>query len=330
MNLQITALYRSSDIANDPSKPAGIHNMGGGVTVQRWNLAQAIPNIHITSNIEEAGDICITEALWFFDTENEEQMDILIEKWSELQTFKILINNDLTLGRMKGKNRERIIEATDIVATTSVYAQQLLNAFADDVVLMYDPIDTDMFKPTTKSREIFGAGQICLEKNTAQIAQIFAQIPHEAGLTKTYLGSHALWGTHSRPELNEKLEELLYNVCDNLKTNIPYMGMPTEVAKMWAYVSDTRYDFSSISMLEAMACGCWLITGRHLMYNDRPCRRFNDSTEAVNQILLQLQETPPESGIINEEARQYVVDRNSYDAFRRGFYEMVGRVNIGI
>ena len=181
-----------------------------------------------------------------------------------------------------------------------------------------------------KDREIYSAGQITPEKNVQSIVEIFEAIPKEAELHKTYLGSVNLWAGNNRPGASRKLEDDLSHVCDHLESEIPYVEMPKRIGKIWGYVADTLYDFSSFSMTEAMACGCWIFTGRHLMYDERPGKRFETTKEAVQHIMDQLEATPPESGVINEEARQFVVDQNSYTAFRKQFKNIVGGIGLGL
>lgn len=337
MKKGLTALYRRIDTDVDKSRPAGIGNNGGGTTTKIYHMQRALPNLEIINNIEESGMISIAEILWFHG-EGPDYVQQRVDDWSSLNAFKILMTSDVELFRLNGALREQIIDGSDAIACLTDYVLQLFQHFTPKAQVLYDPIDIDMFKPkthgtepgATKDREIYSAGQITLEKNVQTIAEIFDAIPAEANLTKTYIGSRNLWAGNNRPEASAKLEADLSQVCDHLESEIPYTAIPERIGGIWGYVADTRYDFSSYSMTEAMACGCWIFTGRHLMYDERPGRRFNTSEEAVQHILAQLQETPPESGVINEEARQFVVDQNSYDAFRKQFKHIVGGIGLGL
>ena len=336
MKKRLTALYRRIDTEVDKSLPAGIGNNGGGTTTKIYHMQRALPNLEIINNIEESGMVSVAEILWFHG-EGPEHVQQRVDDWSNLDAFKILMTSDVELFRLNGALREQIIDGSDVVACLTDYVLQLFQHFSPKAQVLYDPIDIDMFKPRVsdksrpgKDREIYSAGQITLEKNVQMIAEIFDKISVESNLTKTYIGSRNLWAGNNRPEASAKLEADLCQVCDHLESEIPYTAMPERVGGIWGYVADTRYDFSSYSMTEAMACGCWIFTGRHLMYDERPGKRFNTSEEAVQHIIGQLQETPPESGIINEEARQFVVDQNSYDAFREQFKNIVGGIGLGL
>ena len=61
-----------------------------------------------------------------------------------------------------------------------------------------------------------------------------------------------------------------------------------------------------------------------------PCIRFNTVDEAATKIVKHLEETPPESGVINEEGRQFIVDRHSFTAFRRDLTNLIGRHGFGL
>lgn len=329
MKKRLTALYRPIDTQADKSRPAGIYNNGGGTTSKIFHMTRALPSLEIINDIEDSSLISIAEILWFHGL-GYEKLHERVSAWEKLEAFKMLMTSDVELLRLEGSIREQILDASDAVLCLTEYVLQLMKHFTSKAVLLYDPIDIDMFKPRVKDREIYSVGQITLEKNVQMIAEIFDAIPPEANLTKTYIGSRNLWAGNNRPEASLKLEASLNQACNYLESEIPYTAMPERIGGIWGYVADTRYDFSSYSMTEAMACGCWIFTGRHLMYDERPGKRFKTSAEAVQHIIQQLQETPPESGFINEQARQFVVDRNSYDAFRKQFKNIVGGIGLGL
>lgn len=326
--MRITGHYRQMDIAGDCTKPGGISNPTGGVTSKLYHLVEALPSIEIYSDMWNPGDIVLVEALWF-DELGEDVMLQRIERYRQAKGFKILWTSDTCPLRWKGEYREAIFDASDVVGTLSDYSQQLLRAFTPKVEKLYDPLDIDMFVPGKKNRSVFGIGQISIEKNVEMIAKIFAKLPTSTRLKKWYFGSRTLWGLDHHDETSIDLELMLMDACDYLESNMPRTDIATLMSTMWGYVADTRYDFSSYSMMEAMLCGCWLFTGKHLMYDERPSFRFNTVLEAVSHIKNQLKECPPESGVVNEEARQFIIDRNSYDVFRKQLMALVGRISFG-
>ena len=330
MPLQISALYRQSDIIGDTSKPSSVLNPGGGVVSKVYHLRDAIPSINITNDISEVRHICLAEALWFTEVDGKEGTQKRIEQFSNLDAFKIVWLSDVEIFKIPGYLREQLFDAADVIGTLSDYSQQLVEPFTSKATLLYDPLDIDMFTPGKKRPEIFGIGQISLEKNVESIAKIFQELPKETGLETTYIGSRHVWGLNHRDAHSEKIENMLRDTCDHFEQKLPRRRIARRMAVMWAYISDTGYDFSSYSMMEAMLCGCWLFGGKHLMFDERPCRRFNTTEEAIEQILVQLEETPPESGKINEEARQYIVERNSYDAFKRQLQAIIGERLLGV
>ena len=326
---KITALYRTIDTEADKSRPAGMDNNGGGTTTKIYHMTRALPALEIINDIKDAGIVSIAEILWFHG-EGPDHIQQRVDAWSKLDAFKILMTSDVELFRLNGALREQIIDGSDVIACLTDYVLQLFRHFTPKAEVLYDPIDIDMFKPLPKHREIYSAGQITVEKNVQMIAEIFGKIPEKSDLKKTYIGSRHLWAGNSRPEVSAKLEADLSEVCNHLESEIPYTAIPERIGGIWGYVADTRYDFSSYSMTEAMACGCWIFTGRHLMYDERPGKRFKTSEKAAKQVLKQLEKTPPESGVINEEARQFVVDQNSYDSFRKQFKHIIGGIGLGL
>ena len=317
------------DLQGDITKPGGIGNPSGGVTSKVYHLRQALPNIEIYSDLSTAGDIVIVEALWFDDASSQEIFEQKLDEYAKLKAFKILWTSDLACLRWPGCYQEQIFDSSDVIGTLSDYSQQLLEFHTNKASKLYDPIDIDMFKPGQKERALFSIGQISLEKNIGKISKIFKSIPQSSQLSKIHIGSRYTWGLDHHEDSSLDLENELIEAVDVIESSLSRIAIARRMSSLWGYVADTLYDFSSYSMMEAMLCGCWLFVGQHLMYGERPSLRFNTVSEAVEQILCQLKNAPPESGIINEEGRQFIIDRNSYDVFRRQFLELIGRVSFG-
>lgn len=320
MRLQLSALYRDSDINHDVLQPSSRENQGGGVAIQAWHLKRAIPSIDMVCDVEAVPDgICLTEALWLVTAED---LEAHIERWAKLPALKILVNNDVSILRFNRGITEQILDAADVVVTTSKYAQQMLSFFGKEIHVLYDPLDTDMFIPAVKSRSIYSSGQICYNKNPKMVADIFNFLPASAQLEKNYIGSASIWGEGN--DAAQTLQTEIEDAADNLFDKVSYINTPFYYRSQWGCVMDSRYDFSSFCMMEAMLCGCWFFAGEHVLYDERPVLRFSTAEEAIELIMKQLEETPPDAGIVNEEARQHIVDRNSYDRFRANLTELIG------
>ena len=324
MTSQLSALYRESDINHDVLKPSSRDNQGGGVAIQAWHLKRAIPSIDMVCDVKAVPDgICVTEALWLTSAQD---LEARIESWAKLPALKILINNDVSILRFNRDITDQILDAADLVATTSRYAQQLLSFFGKEIHLLYDPLDIDMFIPAVKSRSIYSSGQICYNKNPQMVTDIFNLLPASAQLEKNYIGSASVWGGEN--DEAKALQTEIEAAADNLFDNVPYIDAASYYRSQWGCVMDSRYDFSSFCMMEAMLCGCWFFAGEHLLYDERPVLRFSTAEEAIELIIKQLEETPPDAGVVNEEARQYIVDRNSYDRFRANLTELIGSLYV--
>ena len=322
MRLQLSALYRENDINHDVLKPSSGDNQGGGVAIQAWHLKRAIPSIEMLCDVEAVPDgICLTEALWLISTQD---LEARIESWAKLPALKILINNDVSILRFSRAITEQILDAADVLVTTSKYAQQMLSFFDKEIHLLYDPLDIDMFIPAVKSRSLYSSGQICYNKNPKMVTDIFNLLPASAGLAKNYIGSASVWGEGNDDATTLQTE--LESAADNLFDKVSYINTPSYYRSQWGCVMDSRYDFSSFCMMEAMLCGCWFFAGQHVLYDERPVLRFSTAEEAIELIIKQLEETPPDAGAVNEEARQHIVDRNSYDRFRANLTELIGNL----
>ena len=326
---KLTALYRNVDIHADKSIAPGITNNGGGTTTKIYHTTRALPSLKVINEIEEAGIISIAEILWFHELGFDEMLKRL-DQWSALESFKMLMTSDVELLRLPGDIRDQLIDASDVILCLTQYVYNMFRAFTPKVAVLYDPIDIDMFKPQPKANKIFGSGQITVEKNVQAVIDIFDSLPDSYELDTEYIGSTNLWTSNSMKDEGAGLEAKLKAVCTRVLNNVPYTQMPDSIGQMWGYVADSRYDFSSYAMTEAMACGCWIFTGRHLMYDERPGERFKTTAEAVKLIAERLKSDPPGSGSINEEARQFVVDQNSYDNFRKQFKQIIGEVSLGL
>ena len=324
--MRITWMFRSGDIYHDPLRESDANNPNGGVCSKAIHLARAAPQVNTIANIDQSGDICFAETLWFQETG---ELINRVEQWVQLKAYKILANSDLALLRMPGQIREQLIDASDIVIATSEYGLQLFSAITQKATLLYDPIDIDMFVPATnKDRSIYGAGQVAHVKNSQFMIDLFNRLPSIADIKKVYIGSSQLWGP--RKEADFKLERALELASDTMEKGLDRREFAHRIARMWAFAADTGYDMASFSMMEAMLCGCWIFVGRHLLYNERPCIRFNTADEAATKIVKHLEETPPDSGVINEEGRQFIVDRHRFTAFRRDLTNLIGRHGFGL
>ena len=322
MTRQLSALYRENDINHDVLQPCSRDNQGGGVAIQAWHLKRAIPSINMVFDVGAVPDgICLTEALWLTSAQD---LEAHIERWAKLPALKILINNDVSILRFNRAITEQILDAADVLVTTSKYAQQMLSFFGKEIHLLYDPLDIDMFIPAVKSRSIYSAGQICYNKNPKMVADIFNLLPASVQLEKNYIGSASIWGEGNDDA--KTLQAELEAAADNLFDKVSYINTPFYYRSQWGCAMDSCYDFSSFCMMEAMLCGCWIFAGQHVLYDERPVLRFSTAEEAIELIIKQLEETPPDAGGVNEEARQHIVDRNSYDRFRANLTELIGHL----
>ena len=322
MNLQISGVFRSVDTQFNPLLPPSHKNPGGGVTTKLLYLKAALPMISMKPDILQADSIAIVEPLWFTESAEGDTFDARVERFAASKTFKILWTSDMEFARWNGHDRERVFDASDVIAGNSKYMVNLLEAFAPNVRLLTDPVDTSSIVPVTpKKRQIFGMSNVAIEKNIDAIIDIFGLIPEELKLERFYVGNANVWGLSIRKSVSAVLENRLTEVCDRRVVNATRQQVKDAVSPAWAYVADTKYDTFCYAMIEAMLAGCWLFCGKHLIYNERPCIRFTDPVDAVVKISEKLDEVGLQ---VNEEARQYVIDNYSLSVFRRQLGDIIG------
>ena len=322
MKLQISGVFRSDHVNHNPLIPPSHKNPGGGVASKVLYLKAALPMISMKPDILQADSIAIVEPLWFTEDVEDDTFDARVERFAASKSFKILWTSDLEFAKWNGQDRERIFDASDVIAGNSKYMVNLLKAFAPNVRLLTDPVDTSSIVPVTpKKRQIFGMSNVAIEKNIDAIIDIFGLIPEELMLERFYIGNANVWGLDIRKSVSVVLENRLTGVCDRRVVNATRQQVNDAVSPAWAYVADSRYDSFCYAMIEAMLAGCWLFCGKHLIYNERPCIRFTDPFDAVTKISEKLDEVGLQ---VNEEARQYAIDNYSLSVFRRQLGDVIG------
>lgn len=315
----ITAVFRSDHCNFNERLPPSDKNPGGGVCIKLLNLKLAIPSIKVVSEIYGAGMVSLVESLWFSGG-GFEDFDNRIKQYEANTSYKILWTSDVEFARWDGQYRDRIFNATDVVAANSPYMLQMLRSFMPNVVLLTDPIDINFIEPDKKLPYLFGMSNIAIEKNIDSIIEIYKSLPLELGLQKGFIGSADIWGLDIRNKVALQLGKELAKSCDWHIPNATRLQVVKKVSRCWGFVSDTAYDTFSYSMVEAMLAGCWCFCGQHPIFDDRPVIRFDTPADAVEKISTQL-----DKGMtINEEARQYVIDHYSLAVFRSQFKEILG------
>ena len=322
--MNITAIMRESDSGFDVTKPTSQSNPGGGVSTKIIYLKAALPNIQIVSDITQAGTVTLVEPLWFSDGGIDDGVANRIDRYKASKAFKILWTSDVQFARWQGYERQAIFDASDVIAGNSKYFQRMLKVYAPHTTLLTDPVDVNSIVPSQrKKKQIVGLSNTIVQKNIDTIVKVYKGIHSKhPRLTRGFIGGINVWGGMLNTNADIKLEDNLNKVCDWVRSDMTRREVMDELAKTWAYIADTRYDSFCYAMIEAMLAGCWLFCGKHLIYDERPCFRFDTVGEAVELIGNALDSDSCSQ--INLEGRQYVIDNYSLQVFRNQLKDIVG------
>lgn len=324
-NLKITASFRDDAVKHQHDKGASAKNPGGGLARKAEQLSLALPTLQFVPYLSQAGNIHITEPLWFSRGDNfsEEVMEQRINDYKNVDAYKILWTSDLECLRWKGSERDAIFDATDVIALNSEYFLNLLSAYVDvsKTALLTDPIDPNWVTPSKKEKRIYGASQVIFEKGIGDIINIFSAL--DKRIDRWFLGSTEMWGMELNPVISNVLDRQLHTVCDKRIKFATRPQVKETASASWLFTSFAGFESFGYAMIEALLAGCWVFCGNHLVYRDRPVYWFNNADDAIEAILEFIDQYDPTH--INETGRQFVIDNYSLDVFRKQFIKIIGR-----
>lgn len=327
MDLTLTGLFRELDIRNNPAIGPSLRNPGGGVARKAQQLQNAVPRLELVSDVSRLGEVSIIESLWFTGVQNlsEEVMWQRIEAYLESTSYKILWTSDLEFLRWMPSEREAIFDASDIVAGNSEYMVNLLRGYTDNVALLTDPFDISMVQASQVREPIlYGCSQVILEKGIEMLVEVFERASAFQELERLFIGSPAVWGLQLGAETSHELDVALSRVCDRRIRSAAPAEVFSVAGKAWLMASFSRYESFGYSVVEALAGGCYVFTGDHLVYREKPvmwCRSVEEVFSRLQDFLVN-----NDRDGMNEGGRNFVEERYSPRVFREQLLAMVGRV----
>ena len=315
----------------DPAKRPSLNNPGGGVSTKLVNLQRAIPDITLTSKLEDCGDIIICESLWFNGGANDGKIGTgdafaaRVSAYAKSESYKVLWMSDVECLRWTGEERAAIFAASDVVAANSIYMRDALKSYLPDIALLTDPVDTSQIAPLKKEKSIFSMSQVTAEKNIDTIIDCFDQLGECTDLKRGFVGSSGLWGLTTDEEAGQRFDAELRRCTDWLVPAASRAEVSEIAGKAWGFITDSGYDTFNYALVETMLAGCWCFCGRHPVFDGRPVIRFESALDASGKIKDTIEQQKWSQGLpVNEEARQFVIDNYSLRVFRRQFEEVVG------
>lgn len=318
--MKISAVFREDHVRADARKSPSARNPGGGVGVKLMNMQKAIPDLNITTDIGNATEVTIIEALWFSSFKDFEAN---LDRVESTDTFKILWLSDVIPLKWRGSERERIFDMVDVVAGNSQYFVDLFQVYTP-TTLLTDPIDCDSVSVSEKTPSVFGMSNISLQKGIPQLIEIYDLLAcTDLEVEKGFIGSSSVWGAAIDPKLSNEIETLLFNISDWVKQGLDRQEILQLIAKLFIFMGVTRYDSFCYAMVEAMLAGCHCVCGEHPIYDERDdvIHRFKTVDEAVSLVKQIYEEFYPKPNI---DARDFVFQNYGIDVFKRQLSKIIG------
>lgn len=321
---KISCITRSkwSDLETLHVKP-GVGEGGGGIVLKYLNLRKCCRDMHFTNDFADPNmqPVIIIEPMAFHGS--KEGIESNIKKLASHNSIKLLWCEEQAIFRWKGRIREQILSLCHGVVACNAYQAQLLKVIVPNVPIytLYTPIDSELYKPVEKKRQIIVAGKVGLQKNTAALVKLFQALPSD--VNKVYCGNAGMWGQVTY-EADKKLELELARVTDEYVKEATPLDVAKFICESLVAVNCSIYDVGSLFALESGLGGCWFYAWRyHPMFDEyENFHRFDNLADGIRKITKCLEtETQP-----NEKLRAELEKKHSYPAFRSQLRQLLGEV----
>ena len=325
----ISMVTKGSYLNNSDKDLPGVTRPGGGMNTKIWNMKRAVPELHTTSNYDEARLIALIEPLWFYDDYNwntaegdETDFDKRVRLIRESDRVNYLFAEEAEFTRWTGKQQADVLDAVDGFLVSNKYLQQQVKAFAPrkEPQILYTPIDSNLFVPREKKRQVVALSTVCVEKNIADVIKIFDALPKD--IHKLYIGSATTWG-EALPH-GKQLEMKVANAADEWIESATHETVAERLGESAVYLNCSRYDVGCLSFLEAAMCGCWCVTdAHHPMFNEYPTTPFFSLQDAVDKIGVCVEADELGTLEVDFKLRKHVETKHGYHTFIEKLQELV-------
>ena len=303
---------------------------GGGIVTKYLNLVKCCPQMHFTNQFDDVdlNFIVLVEPLCFYgnDPGGTESMESKIEKLATHKGIKLLWCEEQEPFRWSDAAQRNILGLFDGLVACNAYQRQLLKMlpFKNPIYTLYTPIDSDVYQPEEKKKQVIVAGKVGLQKNTEAIIRLFEQLPND--VHKVYIGNAGLWGVYNY-KCDKDLEKVLERTADEyIKTASP-LETAKRIRESLVAVNMSIYDTGSLFFLESAMSGCHFFAWTyHLMFDEyRYVNRFDTLEDGLPRIVecLRTQDKP------NIELQDEVAKKHNFSAFRAQLGDLVKGVMTG-
>jgi len=180
-----------------------------------------------------------------------------------------------------------------------------------------NPINTKLFFINTEYKRtnklnLVTTGNVCSIKGTDVLLNALKLLPPEIIWELKIIGKktnihHSIW---------EKMFENLNNV--SIIDPIPQNELQDIYSNSDIYIVSSRIETANVSMLEAMACGCYVITSRidapETLVSNEVSESYNNTPEGLAQAIINVSQ----KNLPNRETlRNFVIENYSYEALEK-------------
>ena len=284
---------------------------------EAWSLFY---NVDIASELDteliNLYDVILIELLGF-RKKKKDKFDAQIEALKASPAVKIVYGSDSEIFRWTGAELDALKQVvTAWIPNCPWQADYFMDFDVPVVDVVFEPINTDLFRPSEKQKVILASSAISYEKHSDFFIELFARLKemHTAEYKTAYVGSAGGWG--DLEPANLKLQKELKGVTDDFHGELP----PEKVANVFSStavaVLNPKYETCNRTDMELMASGVARICGNHVCYDERlTTERFitiDECIEKIKDITSGFTALPtPQHG---QNAREYAVNSFSYEA----------------
>jgi len=242
------------------------------------------------------------------------------ERVSELEAYpapKIVYGSDSEIFRWTGNELNRLKTiVTAWIANCEWQADYFRDFDLPVLGVLYEPINTDLFRPSENTEKIIVAGgTISYAKQTEFFIRLFEELKQYKKQYKTaYVGSAGGWGDFNPPDL--RLQHELKKHTELFYGQVPQAKVASTIGKAAVGVLNPKYETCNRFGMELLSSGKPRVCGKHRCYDEQPTTaRFVDIKECIDalaELTADFTQLPDKE--LGVKARKYAEEHFSYKA----------------
>lgn len=271
----------------------------------------------------ELHDVILIELLGL---RNEGKLEERVQVLKQASPPKLVYGSDSEIFRWSGKDLKLLNSVVSGWIANCQWQQDYFMDFDLPVFgVLYEPIDTDLFRPSQNPEKIIvTGGRISHEKDAEFYIDLFKALkPIKKDYQTEYIGSAGGWNDYEPQNL--RLEHELKPHVDIFHGEIEQSRVAGNLGKAAVGIFSPVYETCHRLGMELAASGKPRICGKHRLYDEKITQGRFDSVETCIEALKELTndftELPdPQHGV---ELRQFALDNYSYNATTEQLHKFV-------